>query len=170
MHPSLARCLAMIDAATSGLDDGRAAVRVNGQWSIAEIVEHLDRTYTGTTRGFERCLEAGAPRVTAATPKTRVRKLVVVTLGFFPTGIEAPRHVVPSGELTLSALVERVGAHLDALDKAAARAAERWGAAPVLDHPLLGPFTVADWMRFHQVHTRHHQKQMADRRGRLPGT
>ena len=168
MHPSLETCLELIDHATAGLDDRRAATRIDGRWSVAEIVEHLDRTYSGTTKGLERCLESGAPRASAPTIKTRLRKAYVVTLGFFPTGIDAPRHVVPTGEVSLTAVLARVRAHLEGLDAVAARASERWGRAPVLDHPLLGPFTVADWMRFHRVHTRHHEKQMRERRRQLP--
>ena len=34
-----------------------AAKRVDGRWSVAEIVEHLDRTYSGTVKGFDRCLQ-----------------------------------------------------------------------------------------------------------------
>jgi hypothetical protein len=164
MHDNLARCWTLIETATAGLDDRRAATGVNGRWSIAEIVEHLDRTYTGTSKGLTRCLEAGAPRVTPDSVKNRMRRLWVVTLGRFPTGIEAPRHVVPSGELLLSTLVPRVEAHLADMDAALKTAAARFGAGPLMDHPILGPFTAGDWARFHYVHTRHHCRQIAARR------
>jgi hypothetical protein len=164
MHPDLLRSQALIAAATAGVDDARAAARTDGRWSIAEIVEHLDRTFTGTSKGLERCLQAGAPRVSADTVPTRIRRLWVVTLGLFPTGIEAPRHVVPSGELLLSDVAARVPGHLADMDAALARAVERFGAGPVMDHPILGPFTAAHWARFHFVHTRHHCRQIAARR------
>jgi hypothetical protein len=164
MNPDLARCRALIESATAGLDDTAAATRVDGRWSIAEIVEHLDRTYTGTSKGLERCLDAGTPRVTAETLTTRARRLWVVTFGRFPTGIAAPRHVIPSGEIVLSAVVARAAADLSAMDLALARAAERFGMGLVMDHPILGPFTVRHWARFHLVHTRHHCRQIAARR------
>jgi hypothetical protein len=163
MHRDLQRCQTLIASATAGLDDARAATRVDGRWSIAEIVEHLDRTFTGTSKGLERCLQAGAPRVTADTFPTRIRRLWVVTLGRFPSGIPAPRHVVPSGEFLLSDLVARASTHLADMDVALARSVERFGADPVMDHPILGPFTAADWARFHYVHTRHHCRQIAAR-------
>jgi hypothetical protein len=164
MQSYLARCQTLIESATAGLEDASAASRVDGRWSIAEIVEHLDRTYTGTSKGLMRCLESGTPRVTVGTLGTRARRFWVVTLGRFPTGIPAPRHVVPSGELLLSALVTRTAAHLADMDVALAQAAGRFGAGPVMDHPILGPFTVRHWARFHYVHTRHHCHQIAARR------
>jgi len=167
MHPDLVRCQTLIESAAAGLDDGQAALRVDGRWSVAEIVEHLDRTYTGTVKGLERCLEAGAPRVTSSTLKGRAQRFWVVTLGRFPTGIPAPRHVIPSGEMRLSEIVARTSTHLAAMDDALARAGARFGQRSVMDHPILGPFTVSHWARFHFVHTRHHCRQIAERRGRL---
>src|SRR6266852_1642188 len=32
-----------------------------GTWSVAEVREHLYLTYAGTTKAFERCLQAGKP-------------------------------------------------------------------------------------------------------------
>jgi hypothetical protein len=168
MHPNLAHCRTLLETATAGLDDARASVRLDGRWSVAEIVEHLDRTYTGTTKGLERCLESGAPRVSAQTLRSRMRRFAVVTLGFFPTGIQAPRQVVPSGDVALSALLARVRTHLGEMDAALARAAGRFGDGPVMDHPILGPFTAAHWARFHRVHTRHHCRQIMDRRRATP--
>jgi hypothetical protein len=167
MHPELQRCLTLIDEATAGLDEASAGTRVDGRWSVAEIVEHLDRTYTGTTKGFERCLNAGVSRASAPTLKSRLRIFAVVTLGYFPSGIEAPAHVVPTGRVSLNDVLEKVRAHLQALDGAAAATEARLGRGRVMDHPILGPFTVAQWMRFHRVHTRHHQKQIVERRRRL---
>jgi hypothetical protein len=169
MHRDLARCLSEIETAIEGVDDARGAARVDGRWSIAEIVEHLDRTYTGTVKGLDRCLDSGAPRIGPWTLRGRLRRLVVVQLGFFPTGIEAPKHVVPGGQTPLSALRAGVAAHLADMDAAIGRAAARFGRGPVLDHPILGPFTAGDWARFHFVHTRHHCRQIAERRRRLEG-
>ena len=167
MHADIESCRALIDVATAGLDDRQAAIRVDGRWSVAEIIEHLDRTYTGTVKGMERCLDAGAPRVSAQSTRNRLRRFVVVTLGLFPTGIPAPRHVLPSGEVSLSELVARIGDPLAEMDAVLGRARDRFGDGQVLDHPVLGPFTTADWARFHRVHTRHHCRQIEERRRRV---
>ena len=166
MHGDVEACRSLIDSAIAGLDDEQGAIRFAGRWSIAQIVEHLDRTYTGTSKGLLRCLDAGSTRTTAPTLRGRLRRFVVVTLGWFPSGIEAPRHVVPSGELPLSAVAARARQHLAEMDEVLARAAERFGRGAVLDHPILGPFSIADWARFHRVHTRHHCAQIRDRRGK----
>ncbi|MCC7180446.1 MAG: DUF1569 domain-containing protein [Acidobacteria bacterium] len=164
MHPDLAGCLTLITDATAGLDDERAGERVNGRWSIAEIVEHLDRTYTGTVKGLQRCLDGGAARASARSLRSRALTFWVVSLGRFPTGIEAPKHVVPTGRLRLSEVLARSRADLEAMDAIIDAAEARFGPGPVLDHPILGPFTPAEWRRFHHVHTRHHQKQILQRR------
>lgn len=167
MNRDLEACRSIIESAIAGLDDVQGAVRVDGRWSIAEIVEHLDRTYTGTSKGLARCLETGATRATAPTARTRLRRFAIVTIGWFPTGIEAPRHVVPSGAILLSAVTARARQHLAEMDEIFVQVRERFGRQAVLDHPLLGPFTIADWARFHFVHTRHHCAQIRERRGRI---
>ena len=58
----------------------------------------------------------------------------------------------------------RVAADLTDMDLALARAADRFGPGPVMDHPILGAFTVRHWARFHYVHTRHHCRQITARR------
>ncbi len=102
MHPHLERSIAIIDAATADLPS-EAAVRrpADGRWSIVEIVEHLQRAYSGTAKGLERCLERDAPSATqTSVGNTIATFVVVVTLGFFPHGRQAPKQVQPS-ELTI---------------------------------------------------------------------
>lgn len=164
MNRDVAACRSLLDTATAGLDDAQGAIRVDGRWSIAEIVEHLDRTYTGTSKGLRRCLEAGSTRTTAPTVRGRLRRFLIVTVGWFPSGIEAPRHVVPSGTLPLSAVMASTRQHLVEMDEVLARAREQFGRQAVLDHPILGPFTIADWARFHRVHTGHHCVQIRERK------
>lgn len=167
MHRELQRCLTLLEEATTGLDEAHAATRLDGRWSVAEIVEHLDRTYSGTVKGFERCLGSGVSRASAPTLKSRLRAFAVVRLGYFPTGIEAPAHVIPTGLVSLQDVMQNVRAHLQALDAAAAATEARLGRGRVMDHPILGPFSVAQWMRFHRMHTRHHHRQIVERRRRL---
>jgi hypothetical protein len=167
MHPYLERCLSSVELATAGLTEAQATSRAGGGWSIAEIVEHLDRAYSGTAKGLERCLATDRASASAPTIRSRLRTLVVVGLGFFPRGREAPKHVRPTGALGLAEALDSARRSLRAFDVAAIGATARFGRARVLDHPILGPFTVDEWRRFHWIHTRHHRKQIELRRRQL---
>ena len=163
MHPDLERCLAILDDCTRGIAPEASRARIDGRWSVAEIVEHLDRTYSGTAKGFERCVEAGAISAKNFSLKGKVRAFVVVTLGFFPEGVQAPKHVIPTSEIDLPTALANARRDLERFDRAAAAAKERFGTGPVLDHPIIGAFTVDQWLRFHVVHTRHHERQIRAR-------
>jgi hypothetical protein len=132
---------------------------------VAEVVEHLQRAYLGNAKGFERCLEKGQSIATPRTLKQALQGFVVVTMGYFPEGRQAPKHVIPTGELDLAAVMAAVARDLDRLDAAATKMRERFGgSARVLDHPVLGAFSVDQWLKFHLIHTRHHAKQIRARR------
>ena len=54
--------------------------------------------------------------------------------------------------------LERV---LGELDTIIAQCAARFGdRVKILDHPLLGPLTAAEWRKLHVVHGHHHLKQI----------
>ena len=48
-------------------------------------------------------------------------------------------------------------------EAATKRAGDRWSVVEIVEH-LLGAFTVDQWLRFHLVHTKHHEKQIRARR------
>ena len=135
-----------------------------GQWSVAEVVEHLQRAYLGTAKGLERAVEKQASLATAQTLKQKLASFALISLGYFPSGREAPKHIVPTGQIDLGALLDAVRRDLQRLDAAAVTARERFGSAKVVDHPILGAFSVDQWLKFHLVHTRHHEKQIRARR------
>ncbi len=161
----LSQCLAIIEDATRGGGAECASRKLPQQWSVVEVVEHLQKAFKGTAKGFEICLEKGAPIATGPAPlKKRVAAFVLINFGYFPEGREAPKHIIPTGELDLQAVLDAVRRDLDRLDTAAVKVRERFGRAKVVDHPILGPFSVDQWLKFHLVHTRHHEKQIRARR------
>lgn len=164
MNPHLQSCLDVIVDATSGITPESATRRTGDRWSVVEIVEHLQRTYSGTAKGFERCLEKNAPLATGATFKQTLQAFVIINLGYFPGGRKAPRHVVPTGTIALPDVIEGVKKDLAWLDEATGRVRKAFGPVKVLDHPVIGALTVDQWARFHLVHTRHHEKQIRARR------
>ena len=83
---------------------------------------------------------------------------------------QAPTHVLPTGQMDLPEVVARAKHDLARLDEVAMRVRERFGTVKILDHPILGAFTIDEWLRFHAIHTRHHEKQIqALRRGAVEG-
>ena len=164
VSPHLQSCLDVILDATGGVTADAATRQSGDRWSVVEIVEHLQRTYSGTAKGFERCLEKGAPLATPATLKQRLQAFALINLGYFPEGRKAPKHVQPTGTIALADVLEGVKKDLAWLDDAAVRTQTKFGSVKMLDHPILGAFTVDQWRRFHLVHTRHHEKQIRARR------
>ena len=164
MNPHLDNCLAIVLDATKGGGDECRVRRDSTRWSPVEIVEHLTRAYSGTAKGFERCIENRTALATGATTKQRLQQLALISFGYFPAGREAPKYIIPTGELDLGAVLDAVRRDLTRLDESGARARQALGAGKMLDHPILGALTVDQWMKFHEIHTRHHAKQIQQRR------
>jgi Protein of unknown function (DUF1569) len=100
----------------------------------------------------------------AGDPQAEAAEFWVAESRLLPEGRQAPKHVIPTGELDLGAVLAAVRRDLERLDQAAAKTRERFGRAKVVDHPILGAFSVDQWLTFHLVHTRHHEKQIRARR------
>ena len=96
--------------------------------------------------------------------KQVVASFVLVRLGYFPPGREAPKHVIPTGELDLHAAVDAARRQLERLDAAAIKARAQFGGVKLVDHPRLGALSVDEWLKFHLVHTRHHEQHIRARR------
>jgi hypothetical protein len=87
----------------------------------------------------------------------------VVECGYLPTGIQAPKMVVPVGIDPATAVPVALSS-LRQMDLALDEAAERFGPrVGLMNHPIIGPLSVRQWRRFHWVHTRHHLRQIAAR-------
>ena len=164
VNAHLDRCLAIVLDATKGGGDECRARRDPNRWSVVEIVEHLTRAYSGTAKGFERCLEKNAPLATSTTFRQRMQQFALIGLGYFPEGRQAPKHIIPSGELDLNAVLDAVRRDLARLDESAIKTRGTLGTGKMLDHPIIGALTVDQWLKFHEIHTRHHARQIAERR------
>ena len=136
------------------------AEHADGQWSIAETIEHLARTFSGTSKGFERVIAAGAPAATRASLRSRAARLLVIECGYLPRGRKSPALALPRG-LEPAAALPLALENLRLMDDVLARAANVFGTRiHVLDHPVLGPLSVRQWRKFHWVHTRHHTRRI----------
>ena len=160
MGPHLKRLQDEIASAVAGLPAERMNLHPPGKWSAAEVLEHLYLTYTGTMKGFERVAEAGKPLASTANLKQRVGAVIVLSFGYLPGGREAPATVRPRG-VPQDDILAGIGPAIVGMDDIIARCEEMIGSGKkLLDHPILGPLTGAQWRKFHLVHGLHHVKQI----------
>lgn len=132
------------------------------------MLEHLYLTYTGTLRGLANVAKQGRPLAARATWAHRRRTLIVVGLGYFPSGRESPPVGRPRG-LAQEKVLAEVGPKIAEMDEALARGEEKYGRRTnLLDHPVLGPLTASQWRKFHLVHGLHHMKQIRRLRETIP--
>jgi len=156
----LQRLQEALTTATRGMTIEDLTRHPEGKWNTAEVLEHLYLTYTGTVKGFERCLKAGKPMATSPTLKQRLATTLVVRLGYMPGGRKSPNNTRPQGVLAEKVMTD-IGPRIVAMDDLIGRCEERYGRrTKLLDHPILGPLTGRQWRKFHWVHGRHHVKQI----------
>ena len=160
MDAYLERLQEAIASATRDMSAEDLRRHPEGKWSTAEVLEHLYLTYTGTTKAFERCLQAGESQARTPMLKDRVRTFVVTGLGHLPEGRKSPKHALPRG-MAVEEVVRDIGPRISAMDDQIAKCEARFGKGTrVLDHPILGPLTGRQWRKFHWVHGQHHLKQI----------
>jgi len=133
-----------------------------GKWSAAEVLEHLYLTYTGTTKGFSRVLAARKAATTPPTWVQRRNRVVVLGLGYLPSGREAPSFSRPRG-LAVEKVVAEIAGKIGEMDDMITRCEQALGPGNLLDHPILGPLTGVQWRKFHLVHGLHHLRQIRQR-------
>jgi hypothetical protein len=137
-----------------------------GKWSTAEILEHLALTYKGTAKNLERSLTAERPLGGAPTLKQRAINLLVLDLGYFPSGRNSPESARPKG-IPNEKIVDEINRALATMRDVIEKCETKFGdGARAADHPVLGPITMRQWRKFHWLHGRHHLKQIEQMRKR----
>lgn len=164
MDPHLETLQREVSATLAGCLPEELSRRRGGKWCVGEILEHLYLTYTGTAKGFQRLAEAGKARVSAPSWRQRAGKLLVVRFGYFPSGRPAPESARPRG-LPAEKVRGEIVAKIAEMDAMIAQVEKQLGSGKLLDHPILGPLTGAEWRTFHLVHGRHHLRQIRKLRG-----
>ena len=160
MDPHLKRLQDEVGTTIQGLSAKELSCHRPDKWCVAEILEHLYLTYTGTTKGFSRLLASDKAQENVPTLQHRLRAFIVTGIGYFPNGVKSPPVALPRG-LPSEKAVSEIVAKIAEMDEIMSKCAARFGAdTKVLDHPVLGPFSVSQWCKFHLVHGRHHLKQI----------
>jgi uncharacterized protein DUF1569 len=164
----LSRVKQAIEGATSGMTWEQMSQHAPGKWSAAEILEHLNLTYSGTTRAMEKCLEAGSLRLKPVGVREHVAKFVVVNFKWMPTGRQSPAYAIPSGAPP-EQVCHEIHSNLAKMDEVISNCELRFGKqTKLLNHVFLGPLTAQQWRVFHWVHAKHHMKQVESMRARVP--
>ncbi len=156
----LKRLQEAIDLSVEGIAPEDLLCHPEGKWSVADILEHLSLTYTGTIKACGRCLGLGMPLAAKTTLKNRLQQFVVITCGHMPSGREAPERTRPSGTAGETVRTE-IAAKIVAMEDALQRCESRFGPdTRLMNHPVLGPLTAGQWQKFHWVHGWHHVRQI----------
>lgn len=154
--------LKSIEGLSSAETQERPATRPSA-WNVQEIVEHLVLTWQSNTGQIEERLAKGRPVRTKVNLRMRVAQFILITLGRFPKGFDAPATVVPpmhAAPRSGANLGEQVSSTLRKLDDVCVRAEKMFGSRPSVTHFRLGPLSIAQWRKFHLVHGRHHVVQI----------
>ena len=133
------------------------------KWSIQKISQHLTLTYANTEVAVNARLAKGTPTRTQPTLQQRIRRYAVTTLGYFPSGREAPLPVCPPGyspPLSGEELTHEVAVGLARIDELFTQAESLFGQRRAITHVVLGPLNIYQWRRFHLIHGRHHILQI----------
>ena len=160
LDPRLEALRANLESAVNGMSGEQLSWHLPGKWSASEVLEHLYLTYTGTIKGLERVITKDKPLATRASMMHRAMTFVVVVLGHLPAGRQTPEVARPKG-LPAAQVRDEIGVKLTAMDAVIAQCEARFGRhVKLLDHPILGPLSAAQWRTLHAVHGRHHLKQL----------
>jgi len=146
--------LAAIDRSAANWTTPRAA----GKWSPSQVVEHVARSLEESANVI-----MGAPSKFPNFPRF-IRPLVrmmffdrVVKTGAFPKARTSKAMNPASGAATAPAGRARLEEAAARFDGACRTAAER---GPTFDNGLFGVISIADYVRFMDLHTRHHTRQI----------
>ncbi|HEY6376390.1 MAG TPA: DinB family protein [Edaphobacter sp.] len=166
MDPILQQLQQEIATSLQGLDATKTQLRSAtnpDKWSIQQIVQHLTLTYASTEVAVNARLAKGTPTRAQPTLQQRIRQYTVTTLGYFPSGREAPSQVCPpanTSPLSGEELARQAAAGLTRIDQLFVQAEVLFGSRRSISHVVLGSLSIHQWRRFHLIHGRHHIRQI----------
>lgn len=160
MDAKLSKLRNALAEAIDGMSQEKLERHPPGKWSSAQILDHLNLSYAGTIKNFERRLASGRPGASSDRRTKRWQRRLVIGLGFFPKDRKSPEHVLPRGT-PVSQLTSEIFVNISRMDSVIEECAARFGRnKPLAEHPVLGPLTAKEWRKFHLVHGRHHARQI----------
>jgi hypothetical protein len=130
--------------------------RAPGKWSPGQVADHLAIAYDAN-RGLLHLTSPGrgAPRLLR--PLLRVLLFnPVLRRGAFIPGSKTPKMLQPSDSPAgPEALLARLRSAANDFESDA-----KTSPSATIDHPIFGRLSLVDFVRFQEIHTRHHQRQV----------
>ncbi len=169
MDNFLQRALEVTENVTASLTSDELVRHKPGKWCVAEILEHLSRAYSSTSKLMQRHLDSGKPTADEPTAKERMLVETVIEAENLRSGQQAPEFTLPLGIAPDQALPQ-FRETLTAMDEIITRCEKNFGSEiPIAKHGIFGPLTARQWRRFHWAHTAHHAKQIEELRRQAAG-
>jgi hypothetical protein len=134
-----------------------------GKWTPAQIVEHLALGLELSAQTFA-ARRAHAPMARRRrTPAEKIATLLILGFRWFPPGRRAPERTMPAPGITRAAAEPHFLTGLEAWQALERDLLPSRPRDLFVKHPRLGDLTVAEWIRFHVIHARHHARQIRRR-------
>lgn len=148
------------------LDRGAESEVPGSDWTIGQHAQHVLLALDHTGRALDLLGEGTDDRIQRSLPDPRsddyAPPAVVERLlgsGRIPRGeAEAPAHVVPDSRVTSARAAEMFRDQRGGWRRRGQRLAGCGAWSGWLPHPILGPLSARQWVRFAFVHTRHHRE------------
>ena len=147
------------DAVADPSAAARRAPSVSG-WSAAEHAEHLVLTNNSILDGLFAALEKSEQRPERITGFGRL----VLALGWIPRGKGKAIEPVQPKDIPHDGLLDSLDRMAGRIGDFAGRVDQLEAAGATLKHPYFGHLGPRRWLRFIDIHQRHHLKILADMR------
>jgi hypothetical protein len=136
-----------------------------GQWTSAQIVEHLALGLNLSAATFQARRNHAPMSRRARTPAEQIATFFIFGLRWFPPRRKAPERTTPAELISRANAEAHFLAGIDAWDQVDRALLPARRADLFVKHPRMGDLTVEEWMRFHVIHARHHARQIRRRFG-----
>lgn len=141
---------------------------VDGGWSVADIIGHIQLSEDGSVRALFRAFRDA--KKAGLGPETRETSVLHELDGFdlvdSPNARRAPDFTIPQEQVDPGTLIERLATTRRGLHTWAAEADGYALGDVTFVHPALGALTLYQWVLFLAQHERRHLKQVARILGR----
>lgn len=123
-----------------------------GGWSAAQHLHHLALTNSSIARLIPALLSGNFGTETS---ESRTERLEELAQGYFPSGGRSPANLIPPDDLSEKQLKEVLDKSLKAVNLLEH---ETFRPSNKFDHIYYGPLDATQWLRFAQLHMKHHFK------------